>query len=223
MNITIDLLGAVRVCAAIIGAFAPGAAALAGDGKGVVRTLELTGFERIEIAGVYDLKVEVGPDYAITLSGPAREIDRVEAEAKDGTLRLDRKEGKRRLWGSRRGVKAQITLPALAGLTASGVVDGAVKGVDAERFELDLSGVGDLTLEGECGVFEADVSGVGDLEAEKLECRDVVIEVSGVGDASVYASESVDAKVSGVGAIDVYGGPAEVKEDGGMFSEITVH
>ena len=48
-------------------------------------------------------------------------------------------------------------------------------------------------------------------------------DVSGVGDASVYASDSVDASVSGVGDIDVYGEPADVKKDGGMFASITVH
>ena len=220
MNIKMGLLGATSLCAAVIGA----SAALADDKRTVVRTLDLAGFERIEIAGVYDLDVEVGPDYAITLSGPAREMERVEAEVKNGTLYLDRKEQKRRLnWGNRDSLKAEITLPALSGLTASGVVDGIVRGIDAESFELDLSGVGDVDLEGECGALDADVSGVGDLDAETLECRTVKVDVSGVGDASVYASDSVDASVSGVGDIDVYGEPGDVKKDGGMFASITVH
>lgn len=224
MKIKTGLLGATSLCAAVIGVSALASAALADDKKNVVRNLDLTGFERIEIAGVYDLYVEVGPDYAVTLSGPEREMDRVEAEVKNGTLHLDRNEERRRLnWGRRDSLKAKVTLPSLSGLTASGVVDGTVKGVDAERFELDLSGVGDVDLEGECGVLDADVSGVGDLDAESLECRTVKVDVSGVGDATVYASEAVDASVSGVGDIDVYGEPTSVEKDGGMFADITVH
>ena len=229
MKVTLSRAGAASLCAAAIGVSALAAsgvhsAALADDRKNVVRTLDLSGFERIEIAGVYDLDVEVGPDYAVTLSGAEREMERVEAEVKNGALHLSRKEGKRRIgWGRQRGVKAEITLPSLSGLTVSGVVDGEVRGVDAESFSLDISGVGDMELEGECGAMEAGVSGVGDLDAKELECRTVQIDVSGVGDATVFASEAVEASVSGVGDIDVYGEPASVEKDGGMFAEITVH
>ena len=78
-------------------------------------------------------------------------------------------------------------------------------------------------LNGECGSFDADVSGVGDLEAKGLQCRVVSVEVSGVGSASVYASDEVDAEVSGMGDIDVYGSPEKVRKESSMFAEVTVH
>lgn len=217
------LLGGISVlslCAA--------SAALASDNNKINRTLDLSGFDRIEIAGVYDLEVEVGPDYAIELRGRQADLDRVEATVRDGELRLGKKERQRgeRRWNfnnQEKGVDARITLPALNGLGVSGVVDGEVSGIDAERFEIDLSGVGDVSLEGECGALEADVSGVGDLDAEDLECRSVDIQVSGVGGAKVYASEEAEAGVSGMGDIDIYGSPEKVAKDGGMFSDITVH
>ena len=199
-------------------------AGLAGDKKRVTTSYELSGFERIDIAGVYDVDVRVGPDYSITLTGYAEEMERVEASVRDSVLYLASADGKRR-WGGgdNREIEADITLPSLEGLNVSGVVEGAIEGVDAEQFSIDLSGVGDISLEGECGVLYADVSGVGDLEAEDLQCGSVFVEVSGVGSASVHAREKVSADVSGMGSIDVYGSPGDVSADSGMFADITVH
>ncbi len=206
---------------------AAGAAVADGDDK-ITRNLDLSGFERIEISGVYELDVRVGPGYSIEISGPDDEMNRVEASVKNGVLILDqrdRKRGeKRRGWrDNREGIDAVITLPSLTGLEVSGVVDGKISGIDADRFDIDISGVGDMELDGECGTLDADVSGVGDLDAEALECRVVSVEVSGVGSASVYASEEVEAQVSGMGDIDIYGSPEKVRKESSMFADITVH
>lgn len=208
-------------------AVAMGSLALAADNE-ITQTLDLTDFEEIDISGIYELDVRVGPDFSIQLSGEEEEMDRVEASVKNGVLYLKRKEQKRR--GFRFGrdnhnesVEAVITLPVLTGLDVSGVVDGEISGINADRFDIDVSGVGDMRLAGECGSLSAEVSGVGDLDAEDLECRSVKIEVSGVGSASVYASEEVDAHISGMGDIDVYGSPQRVEKHSGMFADITVH
>jgi hypothetical protein len=192
--------------------------------KDVSQTLELRDFDRIEIAGVYELEVTVGADFSVNVSGPEDELARVEASVENGRLVLDQRERQRgeKRWRNHKGVTAKVTLPALAGVEASGVVDGDVTGVSAEAFEVVISGVGDMTLTGECGDLDANVSGVGDLNAEGLKCKNVDIDVSGVGSASVYASESVEASVSGMGDIDVSGSPKNVEKNGGMFSSINV-
>lgn len=211
--------------AASAAAAAVAGAANADDDTMRSQTLDLAGFDRIEIAGVYDLDVRVGPDFSITLTGPAYEMDRVEASVENGALVLDQRKRKKRekKRNQRDGVEAVITLPSLTALKVSGVVDGQVADVDSDRFDLNLSGVGDITIDGECGVLDARVSGVGDLSARNLECREADVRVSGVGSASVFASDEIDARISGMGDIDVYGSPEQVRKNSGMFAEITVH
>jgi hypothetical protein len=191
-------------------------------GADVTRTLDFKDFDKIEVAGVYELNVTVGPNFAITLAGSEEELDRVKASLEDGALVLD--QSKRQKHGLRRhGVTATISMPALSALDISGVVDGDIEGVAGGDFAIDLSGVGDVELSGECDALTARVSGVGDLNAEELKCKTAKINVSGVGDAAVYASEAVEASISGMGEIDVYGSPASVEKNGGMFSHIEVH
>jgi hypothetical protein len=186
-----------------------------------MRTLDLRDFDRIDVRGVFDLDVEVGPDFAIELSGKTAALDRVEARVEDGELILDQRDRKRDEKRGR-GVTARISLPALNAIDASGVVDGDVRGVSASAFRLEISGVGDMEVAGTCETLEAEVSGVGDLDAEALECKSVEVTVSGVGDATVYASEAVKATVSGMGEISVKGSPEKVEKNGGMFADIKV-
>lgn len=194
-----------------------------GDDK--TETVAVADFDRISIAGVFELDVAVGGDYSVTLSGKEEDLARTTAEVQDGVLVLDTgerdREGKRRF--VKHGISAKIAMPALNGIDVAGVVDGEIRGINAESFSADVSGVGDLDLSGTCGSFDADVSGVGDLDAESLECRSVKIDVSGVGEASVYASESVDAQIAGIGKINVSGSPAQVsKSQSSPFGRISV-
>ena len=189
----------------------------------VSRNYEMTGFDAIDVEGVFELDVEVGPEFSIEVFGPKKELDRVQISVENNVLRLDQEKRRGMNWGNREGVRVRINMPTLVGLNISGVVDGDVSGIDAGRFGLDLSGVGEMELSGSCGELDADVSGVGDLDARKLECGIVDIDVSGVGDATVFASEEVDAQVSGMGDINVYGSPEVVRKDGTMFSDITIH
>ena len=202
-----------------------GAAMAHDDENKVSKTYDLAGFDEIDVGGVYELDVKVGPAFSVVLSGNERDMARVEVSVKDGALKLgqrDRARGDRNR-NHDHGVNAVITLPSLVGLDVSGVVEGKVENIDAENFEVNISGVGEVELFGECGSLDANVSGVGDLDAEELKCRRVDVRLSGVGDASVYASDEVDAKVSGMGDIDVYGSPKKVDKSKGMFSDITIH
>ncbi len=200
-------------------------AAFAGDGGEVSREIGLSGFDRIIAAGVYELNVSVGDEYSIRLSGPESEVNRVNASVKNGALVLDQDKRNRGEKKSKKrdGVEVEITMPRLVGLDISGVVDGDVSGVDVDRCDVDISGVGEVDVAGECGTLTANMSGVGELDAKDLECSNADVEVSGVGGAVVFAREEVEAKVSGIGDIDIYGAPKNVRKDKGMFAEITVH
>lgn len=187
----------------------------------ISKTYDLKDFDKIDVAGVYELHVNVGGDYAIEISGPQTQMDRVEVSVSNGELRLDERQHETH-WRNHRSLTATITVPALSAVDISGVVDGEIKGVASDSFSSDISGVGHMEIDGTCGRLKADVSGVGELNAEDLKCKNVDVEVSGVGKASVYASEAVKASVNGMGEIRVSGSPAQVEKSGGLFSKIRV-
>lgn len=193
--------------------------------KDVAKTYELTGFDAVHVAGVFDVDVSVGGEaYSVALSGPAADLDRADVRVEGGRLVLDMKEEAKRDggWKNRHAITAKVTMPAITSFDAAGVVDANVSGVNAPKMAVQLSGVGDIDIKGKCDVLEANVSGVGDLDAENLECKTVTVAVSGVGDASVYATDTANASVGGIGSITVYGAPENVTKSKSVFASITV-
>ncbi len=191
------------------------------DTDEVTRTYELSGFDGIDVSGVYELDITVGEDYSIELSGDEAEMDNVDIRVESGILYM----GSKKKWKkkNRHGIDAVIMLPSLNDLEVSGVASADIEGVDAESFELDVSGVAEVDIEGTCGSLDAHVSGVGELDAEDLICDNVEVHLSGVGEVSVYADEFADITASGMGEVDVYGGPERVKKDKSFFTSIDIH
>jgi hypothetical protein len=195
-------------------------------GPRVEKTFDLTGFDGIEVVGVYDMDVTVGKAFSIEASGREKEMSRMTASVKNGVLVLETNEKKKRKgWGKNntRSIDINITLPALNSLEITGIGNGEINGIDSDDFTVEVSGIGAMELNGRCGQLRAEYSGMGDLDAKGLKCKSVDVDMSGMGSASVYASEDVDADMSGMGSIDVYGSPKTVKKDKTFMSSIDIH
>ncbi len=191
--------------------------------KDITQTMALSGFDRIDVAGVYELDVTIGGDFSVTISGAPSEMEEVEVSVENGALVLDQEQfrTKNRRWRDM-GLTAVITMPSLSELEIAGIADANINGVDSEEFRVELAGVGDVNISGSCGYLDAAVSGVGELNARELKCRVADVDVSGIGEAQIYASERVDASVNGIGSITVHGAPAAVSKSTSFLSSISV-
>lgn len=192
------------------------------EGDVVTRAYDFTGFDKVKVGGVYDVSIVQGRDYSISLSGNSAEMERIKVWLDGDTLRLgtekDKKKRKRRK--NQKGVDVSITMPSLQALGVSGVAEVNAREFDAGDFDLNLSGVAEVTLAGTCESLDAKVSGVGELDARDFKCKTADVSLSGVGEVDVYASEAIDIKASGVGDVAVYGNPERVSKSKGMFTEV---
>jgi len=88
--------------------------------------------------------------------------------------------------------------------------------IDCNYFKADMSGTGTFRVCGKAKEAKVEVSGVGGYKAYNLITRTTNIDVEGVGKSEVYASELLDAELSGVGSIRYKGNPKtkDFKVDG---------
>lgn len=84
--------------------------------------------------------------------------------------------------------------------------------IDAQRITLKSSNGAVITLSGKAQNLEAIVSSGGILEAQKLETNQTVISVNAGGNADVFATDLVDAKVRAGGNITIFGNPKQVNQ-----------
>jgi Putative auto-transporter adhesin, head GIN domain len=79
--------------------------------------------------------------------------------------------------------------------------------VDAPRISGKVTGSGNMDLNGLTRDCELRCSGSGNLECDGLKAENVKAEVTGSGNASVFASATLDARISGSGNLNYSGNP----------------
>ena len=92
-----------------------------------------------------------------------------------------------------------------------GAADATISNIDSETVEIEISGAGDVSMDGACTTAVFEVNGAGDIDAEAFKCAHVDLTINGAGDAEVFASETVTARINGVGDVEVYGNPKSVE------------
>ena len=194
-----------------------------GDKEHIDQSHDVSGFDRIEIGGVYELDVRVGEKFSVETSGHEKEVESMKISVDGDTLSVGHKKKTfRGNFGSKNGVQIKITMPELNAISIGGVGEGKISGINADRLEVEVGGVGELEFSGTCKTLDIEVGGVGELDARDLKCENVEVQLAGVGEIDIYASHSVDISTAGVGEVNVYGNPKHVEKNKSFLSEVNI-
>lgn len=104
-----------------------------------------------------------------------------------------------------KGVQIKVVLPSVSHVTVNGSGTVCYHEIDEENLEVNVKGSGDLFLSGKVTNFSGYIAGSGDIDGDELFAKHAKVEVTGSGDASINAAESVDAVVVGSGDIVIFG------------------
>lgn len=205
------------------------------SGKQTTENRELGSFTKIKVGGAYTIKLVRGDKAGISLTGDSELLQHISTDVADGTLQV-KLNGK---FKDNNDIELVITYDKLNSIRLSGAnelsaaqaittdklelhISGASKAnleVQADAIETEVHGAGDIELKGKVKTYTAEVHGAGNIEAYDLLAENVNVQLSGAGHANVFATQMLDARVSGVGHISYKGKPANKKlKNSGMSS-----
>jgi len=102
-------------------------------------------------------------------------------------------------------VDALTTERLTVNLNGAGAID--VDALDAEQAMIHLNGASDVTLAGKVERQEVYLNGAGNYRCGDLESQTTHIELAGAGNAVVWATDTLEAGLYGVGNVRYYGDP----------------
>jgi hypothetical protein len=168
-----------------------------------VRTLDP--FDSVTIENNATATITIGDSQSVSISGgPGQTQTRVH----DGKLTVS---------GSTPGVHVAITLPHLRALQVNGYGQVDLQGL-RDPITIKANGAVQLSASGTVESAELTMNGPSKFALSKLEARNLVIQVNGVGDADVYATENLVADIRGVGHVSYRGSPHLVTKINGPGS-----
>ena len=208
-------------------------------------TREVSGFDRVALAGFGDLVLTQGEEESLTIEASPEILERIKTEVKDGqlTIRFVRN------WVDWIGdvlasgfagmrIRYDLTVKELAALAMTGAgrvqVDnlktdhlalelrGAgqviAASLEAEGLEVDLSGAGQIKVGGRVTEQTVKLTGAGSYDAPDLESQRAKATLTGLGSATVWAVEELEATIRSVGSVSYYGAPKVSKTITGIGS-----
>ena len=184
----------------------------ANEGSGVPATQvrDVAAFQSVDLAGSNNVVIRVGEKRSVVVRADDNLLDRVTTEVQSGKLVIANTPGS---FTTKSPMSVEVGVPTLDALTLSGSGNIVVTGVDARSLEVALPGSGTLTGNGTATRLDVTVSGSGVVQFTRLVAADVRADVSGSGSIFVTATESLDASVSGSGAILYAGSPQNVTKN----------
>ena len=187
-----------------------------GNGHVVKKEINIGEFSKLEISGIFSAKVFVGGEAKLKLIAEKNLIKYIKIRRKGKRLIIY----STRNLSPRRKLLVLIKTPTLESIESSGVTRVFAKGIQAERFDVEVSGASEVKIIGRGVKLNADVSGASYLNAQHFVADVVEADCSGASKALVNAKGKLIADASGASSILFVGEPKVVKTDVSGISKI---
>jgi hypothetical protein len=177
-----------------------------GSGAAATQTRSVASFSSLNLAGSNDVTVTIGGPQSVVVHADSNLINNVTTQVVAGTLVI----GDTGSFTTHAPMSVDVSVPSLTALNLSGNGQIYVTGISAPQLTVTVSGNGLLSAAGTATQLDVTVSGNGQAQLSQLIVRGVRAVVTGSGLIQVTATGSLDATVSGTGAIVYSGNPPQV-------------
>ena len=185
-----------------------GATGVQGSGVSKSESRDVEEFHAIDLEGVGSLTVDVGQETAVSVTADDNLLPLIETKVVKGVLTIRPTES----ISTKSKLTFKIATPSLDDLTISGAGSATLSNASGENLSVSINGAGSVDGSGDVAALEIEIDGTGSVDFKDLKTKTSRIQVSGAGNATIHATESVDAEVNGVGSVTVHGNPADIKK-----------
>ncbi|MEO6316014.1 MAG: head GIN domain-containing protein [Chitinophagaceae bacterium] len=202
-------------------------------GNGIIKTAEhsVTAFKNIEVSGAIDLYVAQGETKPVKIEADENLLQYIEVQQKGSRIVIKSRDGVNLQPTGK--IKVFISTPVYNHIDVSGAsnIIGQTKIMNTEELKLEVSGAGEINMDVNAPTLSAEVSGAGSVNlkgetktfdltltgAAKAHCYELLsentrVDISGAGEADVFASVKLAADVSGAGNVTYKGGATNVSQ-----------
>lgn len=196
-------------------------------GATVTRNYQVGGFDRIEVAGPYEVTVVTGGKPGVTATGGDKLLGETKVEIDGSTLKIEPKHhyGINLFWGHGEKAKFTVTTAMLNGAEIAGSggiaidkVAGDFKGevagsgrlnlasVNGGAMDFSIAGSGRINAAGKAQSTKVEITGSGTVDAPGLAATDADVSITGSGNVKLSASRAAKVEIIGSGNVVVTGG-----------------
>jgi len=210
---------------------------ITGSGIMTTETREVSGFNAVELDGVGRLNIIPGETESLEIRAEDNIITELSSEVRAGTLTLGYID---KFWQKSvfptEEIVYTLTVTDLSEITINGagnlnmddldtnslelVVNGAGKieidDLTSDELIVNISGAATIEVGGEVIEQRVEINGTGNYQADDLQSNSTEVKIQGLGNAKVWAVDSLKITINGGGEVSYYGSPELTQEINGF-------
>lgn len=150
----------------------------------ITKNSDLNGFSKISLNVSSDIKISMGKNYSIVLTGDDERIGNTKLEVKNDTLKISHEKRNMR-YDRDQKMLITVVMPNIEAMRINGSGDGEITGVDNKSLVLQINGAGDLDVSGKTESLDIGINGSGDIRMDEVDGKDVKVSINGSGDVEL--------------------------------------
>lgn len=182
-------------------------AEIKGSGNRQTIKREAAPFTAVSSHGAFDIEVTCQKEQSIELEGDDNILPVISTEVKNGVLHLRSTKG----FSDQNGVRVRVNVPNLESISLEGAGEVLVQDVKNEKFHVDASGAGVISVTGQTTALSIKASGAGKVLTNRLRADRVDVNANGAVSVEVDVIKQLDVVVSGPSHV-VYEGDPEINQ-----------
>ena len=208
-----------------------------GTGNLVTEQREVSGFDKVRLDGAGRLFITQGDEESLEIEAEDNIIDKLTSDVQGSTLVLGYEE---KPWRTTviptNGITYTLTVKDLTGLTFNGAGDLEMDALQTTSLDVEINGAGQLTIDeltaedlmvhiagastisvsGQVSSQEVIIDGTGNYKAEDLKTESTSMDINGIGNGIVWATDSLEININGGGTVNYYGSPSVTQDINGL-------
>lgn len=192
------------------------------------KTPEVKPFERIEVAGCFDVFYTQSDSTSVRIEAPASALSKLDIQSDGRTLRIGEVRELTSFSSIRamEDVKVYVTSPDLVAAEMAGSGDfKAIGHVDTDELRLSIAGSGEISFDDIiCNSIKADLAGSGDVVLGNVTTVKASFSIAGSGDIKAYFTQcdKVNTNIAGSGDVKISGHVKQHQESVAGTGEVDV-
>jgi len=207
-----------------------------GSGKVITQTRKVSSFDSIEINYPAQVVVSQGSSESVQVEADDNVLPGLKTEVRGDTLQIFYKVENGKHVRPTKPVKIAIVVKDLKDVHFDGAGELTIDGLETDELNFSasgagnlklneiavknlsvtLSGAGNVTASGTADNLDLTISGVGKFDGKDLHSQVASANLSGVGSATVWVEDELDAEISGAGSVNYYGSAAVTRQVSGI-------
>lgn len=175
---------------------------ITGSGNLVTQEEAVTGFDEVDVSQSFNVDITQGDTFQVVIRVDDNLVEHLNITKQGSTLRINLKPSRNYILNNAT-LEAEVTMPELVGVDASGSSDVNISGFDSTKsLVVDLSGASTLSGDIQAGDASFDISGSSEVRLTGS-AEDIEVGASGSSEADLSDFQASNANVDASGASEV--------------------